>query len=151
MTGDCASDGEIVETKSRQGISVSVQFGRLAKSSERSVEIIRQWRAKIQLLARNRVVELKPCRMQEVAPGRKRREPPPTTTTVHVIPHNRVTDRREMDPYLVRSSGVEMGPEQLGTGEASEPVKIRARTLPCSDDCHTLPVSRIARDWLVHG
>lgn len=97
------------------------------------------------------MVELKPCCVQEMPLWRKRRQTSPSASTVHVITHHGVTDGREMHPDLMRPSGVQVSAKQVGAREARKPAKIRACVLPRTDDCHALPVSWVARDWLVHG
>ena len=97
------------------------------------------------------MVELKPCCVQEMSLWRKRRQTSPAAATVHIVADHRVTYRREVHPDLMRPSGVQVRAKQVRAREARKPAKIRACVLPCTDDCHTLPVSRVARDWLVHG
>ena len=114
------------------------------------MQIVWQRRAEFHVLARNRMVELKPCRVQEVPFWRKHRQASPAAAAVRVVTDNRVADRCEMHPDLVRSPSKKVRPQEIGAGEASKSEKIRACMLSCSDDCHTLSVSRIACNGFVH-
>ena len=114
------------------------------------MEVVRQRRAKFHVLAGDRMVELKPCRVQEVPLWRKHRQAPPTAAAVRVVTNNRVADRSEVHPDLVRSPGEKVRPQEISTGEASKSEKIRACMLSCGDDCHSLSVSRIACNGFIH-
>lgn len=149
-TGVTLSGGDIVEAKGRQRIRVGVQLVGLTNCGDGAVQIIRQRGTKIQLLARNRMVELKPCCVQEMPFRCQSRQPPPTTSTIRVVTNNRVANRGEMHPDLVCPSRMQMRAQKVSTGEPRKPAKIRACVLPCTDDCHPLPVSRISCNWLVH-
>ena len=95
-------------------------------------------------------MKLKPCSMQEVTFGRQPCQTPSAAAAVGVISDHWVAHRREMHPDLVRPTGKEMRAQQISAGEAGEAAKIRPGLLTSTDDCHTLPVSWVARDWLVH-
>src|SRR5665213_3501318 len=114
------------------------------------MQIIRKRRAKIHLLARNWMVESKPCSVKEVSFWWKSSQAPPASAAIRVIADNRMSNGRQVHSYLVSPSGIQMCPQQVSTGKARKAAKIRACVLPSTDDCHALPVSGIARDWLVH-
>ena len=88
--------------------------------------------------------------MQEVSSWRKCRQTTSTAAAVHVISNNRMANRCEVDPDLMRPAGMKTSAQEIGAGEARKPEKIRPCVLPCTDDRHALSVSRVARDWLVH-
>ena len=78
-------------------------------------------------------------------------EPPTTASAVHVIPHHRMSHRREMYADLMRAPGVQVRAQQVDRLEPRQSHEIRLRRSSGSDDCHALSVSRIARDRLVDG
>ena len=90
-------------------------------------------------------MKLKPCSVQEVPFGRKPSQTSSATAAVCIVPDNRMSNRREMHPDLMRPTSVQMRTQKVSAGEARKPAEIRACVLPRTDDCHTLSVSRVAR------
>ncbi len=89
--------------------------------------------------------------MQEVPFRRQAREPAAAAAAVHVIANHRMTDRREMDADLMRSPRVQVRAQEVTTAKSRKPKKICPRCLSRIDDRHTLSVSRMSRDGLIHG
>src|SRR5688572_33211701 len=95
--------------------------------------------------------EREPRRMQKMPTGRKPGDSPSSTSAVGVVTDNRVSDRREMNANLVGPPCVQMSAQQVSRSKAGEPDKIRLRLPSATDDCHTLSVSRVARERFFDG
>src|SRR5215210_5965664 len=94
--------------------------------------------------------ELEPRRMQKMPTGWKPGDSPSSTAAVSVVTNNRVSDRREMNANLMGPPCVQMSAQQVSRTKAGQPDKVRLRLPSGTDDCHTLSVSRVAGDGLVH-
>ncbi len=88
--------------------------------------------------------------MQEVPFWRQPGEPAPTTAAVHVVPYHRMAERCEMDANLMRSPRVQVRAQEVAAAKSRKPDEISPRGLPGIDDRHTLSVSRMSCDWLIH-
>src|SRR6266480_5176962 len=116
---------------------------------EGTAQIIGQRRAKIERLAGHRVIEREPGRVEEMALGRKSGQTTSSAPSIHVIAHDRMADRREMNADLVSPSGMEMGTKKSPRIEPSKAYEVGLGRPTLIDDCHALPVSRITRNWLL--
>src|SRR5437016_13230470 len=93
--------------------------------------------------------EREPGCVQEVPLGRKSGHTTSSAPAIHVIAHDRMADRREMNADLVSPSGMEMGTKKIPRIEPSKAYEVGLGRPTLIDDCHALPVSRIAGDWPV--
>ena len=75
---------------------------------ERVLEVGRQWRAQVQGLAGHRVCEREPRGVEEMPLGRKSGHTTSSASSIHIVAHDRMADRREMNADLVSPSGMEM-------------------------------------------
>src|SRR4029079_17763371 len=55
-------------------------------------------------------------------------------------------DGREMNADLMCPAGVQLRSQEIPRFETGEPEEVRLRQPSATDDCHTLSVSRVARD-----
>ena len=88
--------------------------------------------------------------MQKMPTGRKPGDSPSSTSAVRVVTDNRVSDRREMNANLMGPPCVQMSAQQVSRTKAGQPDKVRLRLPSGTDDCHTLSVSRVARDRFLY-
>ncbi len=116
---------------------------------ERVPQILGQRRAKIEGLACHWVIEREPGRVEEMALGRKSGHTTSSAPSIHVIAHDRMADRREMNADLVSPSGMEMGTKKVPRIEPSKACDVGLGRPTFIDDCHALPVSGITRYRLV--
>ena len=116
---------------------------------QRASQILRQRRAEIERFGGHRVVEREPCRVEEVAFGRKSGHTTSSAAAIYVIAHDRMADRREMNADLVSPSGMEMGTKKIPRIEPSKACDVGLGRPTLNDDRHALPVSWIACYWLV--
>src|SRR5437868_4758065 len=84
-----------------------------------------------------------------MALGRKSGHTTSSATSIHVIAHDRMADRREMNADLVSPSGMEMGTKKVPRIEPSKACDVGLGRPTFIDDCHALPVSWIASYRLV--
>src|SRR5947207_3029079 len=84
-----------------------------------------------------------------MALGRKSGQTTSSAPSIHVIAHDRMADRREMNADLVSPSGMEMGTKKVPRIEPSKAYDVGLGRPTLIDDCHALPVSWIAGDRLV--
>ena len=87
--------------------------------------------------------------MQELSPRWKGHESPRAAPAVRVVPHDRMTDRREVDTNLMRTTRVQVCAQQIRRVEPSEPHEVRPCSSPSTDDRHALSVSRVTRDGTI--
>src|SRR5207237_3673673 len=116
---------------------------------KRAAQILRQRRAEIERLACHWVIERESGRVEEMALGRKSGHTTSSAPSIRVIAHDRMADRREMNADLVSPSGMEMGTKKVPRIEPSKAYGVGLGRPTLIDDCHALPVSWIAGDWLV--
>src|SRR6266480_5215233 len=116
---------------------------------EGTAQIIGQRRAKIERLAGHRVIEREPGRVEEMALGRKSGQTTSSAPSIHVIAHDRMAARRELNADLVSPSGMEMGTKKVPRIEPSKAYEVGLGRPTLIDDCHALPVSWIACNRLV--
>src|SRR3954471_15259087 len=83
--------------------------------------------------------------------GRKSGHTTSSAPSIHVIAHDRMADRREMNADLVSPSGMEMGTKKVPRIEPSKACDVGLGPPPLIDYCHALPVSGIAVYRLVDG
>jgi hypothetical protein len=112
-------------------------------------QILGQRRTKIERLSGHWVIEREPRRVEEMPLGRKSGHTTSSASAIHVIAHDRMADRREMNADLVSPSGMEMGTKKIPRIEPSKAYEVGLGRPTLIDDCHALPVSRIARNRLV--
>src|SRR5438309_6436963 len=84
-----------------------------------------------------------------MALGRKSGHTTSSAPSIHVIAHDRMADRREMNADLVSPSGMEMGTKKVPRIEPSKACDVGLGRPTLIDDCHALPVSWIAGYRLV--
>jgi hypothetical protein len=84
--------------------------------------------------------------MQEVPTRWKPEQLAPPSSAVRVVADDRMSDRSEMYPDLMRASRMEMRSQEIRGVEARKPSEIRPRRPSTTDDCHPLSVSWIAGD-----
>ncbi len=112
-------------------------------------EVLRKGGAEIERLASHGVVECEPGRVEEVALGRKSGHTTSSASAIHVVAHDRMADRREMNADLVSPSGMEMRTKKVPRVEPGKAYEVGLGRPTFIDDCHALPVSRIPGYWLV--
>ena len=99
------------------------------------------------------MTESKPGRVKKVPLRRQRYDLPSPAATVGIIADHGVPYRREMDPDLVRATGVQVRSKQVDRVEPGQPDErglCRLTSLPrCSHDRHPAAVPRIPGDRLV--
>ena len=117
--------------------------------AQRAAQILGERRAKIEGLACHWVIEREPGRVEEVALGRKSGHTTSSAPSIHVIAHDRMADRREMNADLMSPSGMEMGTKKVPRIEPSKACDVGLGRPTLIDDCHALPVSWIASYRLV--
>ena len=83
--------------------------------------------------------------MQKMPPRLEPDQFPTTTTAIHIVTHDWMPDRRQVNANLVGSPGVQLRTQQVSRSKTGEPEKVRLRLSAVIDDCHTLSVSRISR------
>ena len=120
-----------------------------ANDRECAAQIRRKRRTEIERLAGHGMIEREPGCVQEVPLGRKSGHTTSSAPSIHVIAHDRMADRREMNADLVSPSGMEMGTKKIPRIEPSKAYEVGLGRPTLIDDCHALPVSRIAGNWLV--
>src|SRR5258705_11928597 len=116
---------------------------------ERVPQIFRKRRAEVERLPRHWVVEREPGRVQEVPLGRKSGHTTSSAPSIHVVAHDRMADRREMNADLMSPSGMEMRTKKVPRIEPCKAYEVGLGRPTLIDDCHALPVSRIAGNRLV--
>jgi len=84
-----------------------------------------------------------------MALGRKSGHTTSSAPAIHVVAHDRMADRRDMNADLVSPSGMEMGTKKVPRIEPSKAYEVGLGRPTLIDDCHALPVSGIARYRLV--
>jgi hypothetical protein len=89
--------------------------------------------------------------MEEVPAWWKSEQLASSAAAVRIVAHNRMSDRGEMYPDLMRASREEMCSQEIRGIEARKPREIRPRRPSSTDDCHPLSVSRIAGDRPLDG
>jgi hypothetical protein len=75
---------------------------------ERGSQVFREWRTEVERLACHGVIEREPGRVEEMPLGRKSGHTTSSAPAIHVVTHDRMADRREMNADLVSPSGMEM-------------------------------------------
>src|SRR5436190_27662 len=138
------------EAKVLQWIDIDERIIGARDGGERLHQLGRQRRPHLDRGPRDGMPEAEPCRMQEMPFRRQRNQTSAAPSPVGVVPHHRMSECREMYPDLMRATGVEMGAQQVHRIEAGEPHEVRSCRSSRIDDRHTLSVSRVACDRLVH-
>src|SRR6185437_244313 len=138
---------DAVEAKEVQRVRVGDRDVGTGGGHERSVQILRQRRAKVDRVPSDRVAKHQPRRVQEVTARWQPHQPASPAPAVGVVAHDRMADRSEVHPDLVRAPGVQMRPREIGGVEACEPDEISPRRPSSTDDRHALSVSRISGNW----
>ncbi len=95
------------------------------------------------------MIEREPRRVEEVPLGRKSGHTTSSASAIHVVAHDRMADRREMNADLVSPSGIEMRTKKVPRVEPGKAYDVGLGRPTLIDDCHALPVSRIPGYWLV--
>src|SRR3982074_3198666 len=151
------SGGIVIDSliKSERGERVHTRSqGVLARHhGKRAREVLRKGGAEIERLASHGMVEREPGRVEEVALGRKSGHTTSSASAIHVVAHDRMADRREMNADLVSPSGMEMRTKKVPRVEPGKAYEVGLGRPTLIDDCHALPVSRIPGYRLVdrHG
>src|SRR6267143_1101347 len=116
---------------------------------KRAREVLRKGGAEIERLAGHGMIEREPGRVEEMALGRKSGHTTSSASAIHVVAHDRMADRREMNADLVSPSGMEMRTKKVPRVEPGKAYEVGLGRPTLIDDCHALPVSRIPGYWLV--
>lgn len=93
--------------------------------------------------------EDQPRRVQELSTRWKRYQPPRPAPAVRIVPHYRMTDRREVDANLMRATRVQVCAQKIRRVEPGEPHEVSPCSSSSTDDCHALSVSRVTCDGTV--
>src|SRR4051812_14263370 len=159
LVGTCGSSARIssggsvtaslIETKRDQRVHVRWEDVFAGNGSERALQVLRQRRAEVEWLAGHRVIEREPRCVEEMPLGRKSGHTTSSAASIDVIAHDRMADRREMNADLVSPSGMEMGTKKIPRIEPSKAYDVGLGRPTLNDDCHALPVSRVAGYRLV--
>src|SRR3954465_4850817 len=147
--GGGAATASLIEAKRRQGVHGVRERVLSGDDRESMAKIARQGRAKIQRLSRHGMIECEPGRVQEMPLGRKSGHTTSSAPAIHVVAHDRMADRREMNADLVSPSGMEMGTKKVPRIEPSKAYDVGPGRPTLIDDCHALPVSGAAGDRFV--
>jgi hypothetical protein len=113
------------------------------------LQIFREGGAEVERLPRHRVVEREPGGVEEVPLGRKSGHTTSSAPSIHVVAHDRMADRREMNADLVSPSGMEMRTKKVPRVEPGKAYEVGLGRPTLIDDCHALPVSWITSDRLL--
>src|SRR3954463_4648501 len=147
--GGGAATASLIESERGQRVDVVGQGVLSSDHRQRVAQIGRQGRAKIQRLAGHGMIECEPGRVQEMPLGRKSGHTPSSAPSINVVAHDRMADRREMNADLVSPSGMEMRTKKVPRVEPGKSYEVGLGRPTFIDDCHALPVSRIAGYRLV--
>ena len=82
--------------------------------------------------------------------GRKSGHTTSSAPSIHVVAHDRMADRREMNADLVSPSGMEMRTKKVPRVEPGKAYEVGLGRPTLIDDCHALPVSWITGYRLVY-
>src|SRR3954469_24508678 len=151
LGGGGAANEALIEAKCGQGVHGVRERVLSGDDRESMAKVARQGRAKIQRLSRHGMIECEPGRVQEMPLGRKSGHTTSSAPAIHVVAHDRMADRREMNADLVSPSGMEMGTKKVPRIEPSKAYDVGPGRPTLIDDCHALPVSRVAGYRLVDG
>ena len=116
---------------------------------ERVLQVFRKRRAEVERLSCHGVVEREPGRVEEMPLGRKSGHTTSSAPSIHVVAHDRMADRREMNADLMSPSGMEMRTKKVPRVESGKAYEVGLGRPTFTDDCHALPVSWIAGYRLV--
>jgi hypothetical protein len=140
---------DAIEVKAIEWIWVCGYWAGARGGSECPAKLFRQRRSQINQLPGDRVAEDQPSRVQEVTSCRQVHQLATSATAISVVTNDRMADRRDVHPDLMRAPGMKVRPQKVDGVEAREPSEICPRRPSCRDDCHALSVSRIAGNWAV--
>ena len=112
-------------------------------------QIFGQRRTEVERLARHWVLEREPGRVEEMPLGRKSGHTTSSAPSIHVVAHDRMADRREMNADLMSPSGMEMRTKKVPRVEPGKAYEVGLGRPTFIDDCHALPVSWITSYRLV--
>src|SRR5215210_4173954 len=118
---------------------------------KRVPQVFREWRTEVERLAGHRVVEREPGRVEEMPLGRKSGHTTSSAPSIHVVAHDRMADRREMNADLMSPSGMEMRTKKVPRVEPGKAYEVGLGRPTFIDDCHALPVSWITGYRFVDG
>src|SRR5215210_9160995 len=116
---------------------------------KRVPQVFREWRTEVERLAGHRVVEREPGRVEEMPLGRKSGHTTSSAPSIHVVAHDRMADRREMNADLMSPSGMEMRTKKVPRVEPGKAYEVGLGRPTLIDDCHALAVSWITGYRLV--
>lgn len=112
-------------------------------------QIFGERRAEVERFARHWVLEREPGRVEEMPLGRKSGHTTSSAPSIHVVAHDRMADRREMNADLMSPSGMEMRTKKVPRVEPGKAYEVGLGRPTFIDDCHALPVSWITGYRLV--
>src|SRR2546423_3977903 len=139
----------LIESERRKSVLAGGK-GVLARHyGKRARQILGQRGAEIERLAGHGVIEREPGRVEEVPLGRKSGHTTSSASPINVVAHDRMADRREVNADLVSPSGMEMRTKKVPRVEPGKAYEVGLGRPTLIDDCHALPVSRIAPYGLV--
>src|SRR3954465_9127350 len=149
--GGGAATASLIEAECRKGVHGVRERVLSGDDRESMAKVARQGRAEVQRLSGHGMIECEPGRVQEMPLGRKSGHTTSSAPAIHVVAHDRIADRREMNADLVSPSGMEMGTKKIPRIEPSKAYEVGPGRPTLIDDCHALPVSRVAGYRLVDG
>lgn len=141
----------VIESKRQQRVHALGKGMFPRHHRDRVAQILWKRRAEIERVAGHWVIECEPRCVEEMPLGRKSGHTTSSAPAIHVVAHDRMADRREMNADLVSPSGMEMGTKKVPRIEPSKAYEVGLGRPTLIDDCHALPVSRIAGYRLVDG
>src|SRR5687768_11190824 len=103
-----SATASLIEAEGDEGVHLCGQRVLARDHRERALQILGEWRAKVERLPRHWVFEREPGRVEEMPFGRKSGHTTSSAPSIHVVAHDRMADRREMNADLVSPSGMEM-------------------------------------------
>jgi hypothetical protein len=102
---------DAIEVKAIERIWVCGYWVGARGGSECPAKLFRQGRAQIHQVPGNRVPEDQPGRVQKVTSCRQVQELATSATAISVVTNDRMADRRDVHPDLVRAPGMKVRPQ----------------------------------------
>src|SRR5688572_10929896 len=113
---------------------------------ERRAKVGGQRRTEIERRTRRRMTKDEPRGVQKVSWNRRDAAASSRHAAVRFVPHHRMSDRCQVDPDLMRPTGVQVRAQQIGAVERAAAHEVGTRRSAGTDDRHALAVSWVTRD-----